>query len=369
MLEDVDIRSFFDISITHFPDRSARWLLQYIEYIQGLLEIVAPNAFVDCIDFSQLTQLNRSLIADTLREQEADLLFSVPYKRGTEIDDLLIYILIEHQSRVDVSMGLRVMSYMIDIWTAQRREWVSQALPERAWRLRPILPIVFYSGDRPWNTPLTLDTLMDIPRDLSQFVPKCDILFLDVKRAPVSELTRTDHPFGWLLTVLQKEHASKEALVNALIEAMSHLNALETEQSGQWWRAIKYMLLLILHRRPAEEHHELIELVSQHTYESEVETMAKSMADVLREQGIEQGITQGIEQGITQGIEQGITQGETRAKQTAVLKLLQFRFNDVPESVANQITSIQNISRLDALFEEAWKAHTLDEIDWQNLNN
>ena len=81
--------------------------------------------------------------------------------------------------------------------------------------------------------------------------------------------------------------------------------------------------------------------------------MAKSMADVLREQGIEQGIEQ----------------GETRAKQTAVLKLLQFRFNDIPESVANQITSIQSISRLDALFEEAWKAHTLDEIDWQNRNN
>lgn len=52
--------------------------------------------------------------------------------------------------------------------------------------------------------------------------------------------------------------------------------------------------------------------------------MAKSMADVLREQGIEQGIEQ----------------GETRVKQAAVLKLLEFRFNDIPESVANQVTSI-----------------------------
>ena len=69
MLEDADIRSFFDISITHFPDRSARWLLQYIEYVQGLLEIVVPSEFVDHIDFSQLTQLNRSLIADTHRCQ------------------------------------------------------------------------------------------------------------------------------------------------------------------------------------------------------------------------------------------------------------------------------------------------------------
>ena len=97
----------------------------------------------------------------------------------------------------------------------------------------------------------------------------------------------------------------------------------------------------------------LVKLVGQHTQELEVETMAKSMADVLRKQGIEQGIEQ----------------GETRAKQAAVLKLLQFRFNDVPEAVANQVTLIRNLSRLDSLFEEVWEATTLDEIDWLDLNN
>ncbi len=149
--------------------------------------------------------------------------------------------------------------------------------------------------------------------------------------------------------VLQKERASKAALVDTLVEAMSHLNELDTEQSKQWGRAIKYLLLLILHRRPADEHQELIKLVGQYTQELEVETMAKSMADVLREQGIEQG--------------------ETRAKQAAVLKLLQFRFNDVPESVANQVASIRSVSRLDSFFEEVWEAATLDKIDWQNRNN
>ena len=130
---------------------------------------------------------------------------------------------------------------------------------------------------------------------------------------------------------------------------MSHLNVLDAAQAGQWERAIKYILLLILPRRPAEEHQELIRLVSQYTPKLEVETMAKSMADVLREQGIEQG--------------------ETRAKQAAVLKLLQFRFVDVPESVSHRVTRIQNISRLDSLFEAVWQAPTLDEIDWQNHNN
>ena len=121
----------------------------------------------------------------------------------------------------------------------------------------------------------------------------------------------------------------------------------------QRYRAIRYLLLLILHRRPVEEHQDLIKLVDQHTHEMEVEAMAKSMADVL------------IEQGKVEGIEQG----ETRAKQAAVLKLIQFRFDDIPESITNQVVSIQDLSHLDALFEEVWDADSLDEIDFRNLDN
>ena len=81
----------------------------------------------------------------------------------------------------------------------------------------------FYSGDRSWNVPLTLGAIMDIPSVLSQFVPKFDTLFLSVKDTDVTDLTKTDHPFGWLLTVFQKEGASKDRIVDALVEAMSHL--------------------------------------------------------------------------------------------------------------------------------------------------
>ena len=145
----------------------------------------------------------------------------------------------------------------------------------------------------------------------------------------------------------------------------------------QRYRAIRYLLLLILHRRPVEEHQDLIKLVDQYTHEMEVEAMAKSMADVLIEQGkaegIEQGKAEGIEQGKAEGIEQGkvegIEQGETRAKQAAVLKLIQFRFDDIPESITNQIVSIQDISRLDSLFEEVWDADSFDEIDFRNIDS
>ena len=167
-------------------------------------------------------------------------------------------------------------------------------------------------------------------------------------------------------------------LRTALIAAMSPINALGEEQAQQRRRAISYLLLLILHRRPAEEHEELSTLVDQHIEQpldrEEVGVMAQTMAEHLIErgkaqgfeQGKAQGIEQGIEQGKAQGKAQGIEQGETRAKQEALLKLIRFQFESVPESVINQITLIQSHSRLDSLFERVLAAQTLDEIDWQN---
>ena len=79
MAQQTEEHNFFDIPIEHFPDRSARWLLQDKENVRGLLEILAGE-LVERIDFTQLTQLNRSFISDTLREQESDIVFSVPFQ-------------------------------------------------------------------------------------------------------------------------------------------------------------------------------------------------------------------------------------------------------------------------------------------------
>ncbi len=337
-----EILSFFDIKIDHFSDKSARWLFQDKENVRGLIEILA-NELSERIDFNQLKQINRSFIPNTLREQESDIVYSVPIKHESKTDEILIYILIEHQSTVDITMGFRVLFYMTQIWDWQRRDYESDNTPKSKWRFRPILPIVYYTGSRQWKTPLTLDTIMDVPQGFDPFIPKFDIISLNIKDTEDEVLTKTGHPLGWLLTVLKKEETSTETLGNILVEALSNIKSLSDEYSHQKQRAVIYFLLLILHRRPAEDHENLISLINKSTPNMEVQTMAKSMADVLKEQGIEQG--------------------EIQAKQQAALKLINIKFDDVPNDVSNKITSITDILRLDLLFEKAATAQTLDEID------
>ncbi len=259
------------------------------------------------------------------------MVFTAPFQTETGTDELLIYILIEHQSTVDPIMGFRVLFYMMQIWDFQRREWEVNKVPKSQWRFRPIIPIVYYTGEERWSNPLTLDAIMDMPDALARFVPKFDTLFLSVNETEAADLKETDLPLGWLLTVLQQKNADIETISTALFEAVPHVKHLH--------KAIVYLVLFILHQRPAAEHKDLIRLVEQHAHDMEVENMAKSMADVL------------------------IEQGETRAIREGIIKLLQIKFDNVPESITQKVNRIRSLSRLNSLFEKAATIETLDDFD------
>lgn len=136
------------------------------------------------------------------------------------------------------------------------------------------------------------------------------------------------------------------------------INTLDTEHIGQWRRAIFYLYLLILHRRPSGEHDELKALVHQEVQQSvhreEGEVMVQTMADYL------------FEQGQKQGEKIGEKRGETRARREVLLRLLSLKSGDVPEPIRKKVSGMRSLSRLDSLIEQAVTTKTLEEINWDN---
>ena len=187
--QDQEILRFLDIPIAHFHDRSTRWLFEDKDYVRDLVEILASE-LVERIDFSRLSLVNRNFISDTMREQVADMVFSVPFQTESGTDELLIYILVEHQSSEDPIMSFRMLSYMMQIWDAQRKKWETDKVPKGRWRFQPILPIVYYTGEKPWKSTLAFDAIMDIPDVLTRFVPKFDMLIFSVNETKSSGLKR-----------------------------------------------------------------------------------------------------------------------------------------------------------------------------------
>ena len=169
--------------------------------------------------------------------------------------------------------------------------------------------------------------LMDLPAALRSFIPKFDVLLLDVKRASDETLVRSNHPFGWLMTVLKQEIADESAFMAALDRLGVHLGTLSASDQALWKQAIYYLYLLIFYRRSVREHERLNEIVSENQeslqLSVEEESLMQSMAEYYLEQGKAEGIEQGkaegkaegIEQGKAEGIEQGKAEGFTAAYQ------------------------------------------------------
>jgi hypothetical protein len=108
---------------------------------------------------------------------------------------VLIYVLLEHQSRPDSLMGLRLLLYLAELWDTQKREWedAGRSMPLR---LLPVVPLVFYTGADAWNMPIGLSSLMDLPPALQRFVPTWETLFLNLHRTPPSTLTQFSTAVG-----------------------------------------------------------------------------------------------------------------------------------------------------------------------------
>ncbi len=342
------------LSVREFPDRGTKWLLESPEHVAGLLQLLAPE-LASRLDFSQLQDQKTSFVLESLRKQESDLLFLVPFKgiAGETEREILIYILIEHQSTPVLSMGFRILFYMTLIWDRQRQEWQRASLPESEWRFRPIVPILFYTGDRDWDTPLSVTALMDLPQELERFVPSHDTLFLNLPATASEDLTAQEHPFGWIARVLQKEKAPDEAFMNELRQAVARIDQLTTENRVEWQKAIHYLLLLIFHRREPEEHEPLTHIISQSVQDrrrkEEVSHMGRTIAQAF----------------IEEGEQRGRQSGQIEIAQSSTLDVLNVRFSVPPSTVAELTARLQRIKELSVLrnlLTDAVKAESLDSF-------
>ena len=329
-----EILSFLGKPLRTFPDRGAKWLLANSDNLRELLQIIGSD-IVNALDFSRVQRVNTTFIADNLREQESDMVFLVPF-RGVNQTEVMLYILLEHQSTPDPSMGFRLLFYMCQIWDQQRQKWLAEKVPKSEWHFRPIIPVVFYTGKQEWQSlPVSLETLMDVPQALMRFIPKFETLFLSISAEPDDTLLKTGHPFGWLLTLLKRQDAETSIFIAALERLGEHLGTLKAHDSAAWKQAIYFLHLLVFHKRSSEEREVLEQILSEHQETFGLTKQETALMQTLAEHYLQQGIEQGIEQGAR----------ETTIENTVAI--LTTRFTDV--DVNRLKSSLEAIADLNPL--------------------
>ncbi|WP_216908318.1 Rpn family recombination-promoting nuclease/putative transposase [Nocardia noduli] len=147
-----------------------------------------PKTLIDRIDWDNMELQPVSFVSDQLDSRFSDIL----YRTRLDGHPAYIYLLVEHQSRSDRFMALRIMEYLVNIWNQHRHRYPDQDT------LPAVLPLVVHSNGtgRRWNAPTELSELIDLDpaarAALDPYLPRLRFLLDDVAALDLPTLLARD---------------------------------------------------------------------------------------------------------------------------------------------------------------------------------
>ncbi|NYT25097.1 Rpn family recombination-promoting nuclease/putative transposase [Alcaligenaceae bacterium] len=215
-------------------DRHYRQLFGHPDVVRALLQGMLPPEWVALLDLDTLLPLPSDHVSSAQQARQGDLLWTV---RRTDSEVLYFMLLLEHQARGDWLMPVRVLSYTgLGYETLVRRKLTPPGNP-----LPAILPIVLYSGLKPWKHAQDIASLLQpVSASLRPFQPTMQYLLIDE-----GKWVRSGHlPEDNLAAQLFKlEHNQGIEHTGRLLQTLTQQLASEPNRElyrivGQWVRHI-----------------------------------------------------------------------------------------------------------------------------------
>lgn len=330
--------------VRHFSENGMKLLLENLQNVRDLLALAAADV-VKRIDLSRLKPIQTTFVQRDYRHVESDVVLVAPLRRrkgDRATRRLLIYILIEHQSEPDRLMRLRVLDYVVQIFKYQAREWSKTHRSFARIRLDPVLPVVFYTGTRRWDSVGRLVDLVDTGDQFGNATPAIEPLFINLPEIAAETLESQGGFFGSVLRLVQQRRSRPREFQQLLNRVVQHLETMPDAERLRWLELLSYIMALVYHVREPSERPSL-----QKTIESSVQTdghrqevyeMRRTIADELEEKGA------------------------LKSRRQTLIRQMKRRFGDVPAAVSTTIQATDDPEQLDEWLDLVVTAKTLDDL-------
>ncbi len=327
-----------------FADKLFRKVLGDPRNIADLVKATLPE-IAETLDFTKVDYLNRTgLHADPaaphseLKERELDVLVLTALRDGS--GEILCCILVEQQSKADAAMPLRILEYSLQAWS---QAWANR--PGRKRCIHGILPIVLYTGHRPWRTHRQLEDIISAPNPL--MCPYWPITYFCLEEFDPATLTSAPEPFINALSIVRVEKSSDlNLLVSTVKRAVRRIAVLSPDVHDRFIELMDFVIRWIHGRLPRASHQELLKAsYSEIRYsdQEDIMTMTNKLGLTWQEEII---IAR------KESRSEGRDIGKREALRETLLNLLEARFGQLPDALRQQIG---NCSDLDALQEACIK--------------
>jgi len=303
---------------------------------------ILPEELVRALDLKKLTLVPGSFRKKELAESHTDILYSVPLGASFA----LVYVLFEHKSDSDRWTALQLLGYMLDIWESFRKNNPAATL------LPPIIPLVLHHSPAGWSRSASFSSLFDpellaIP-GVTEGLPTFHFHLDDISHISEGELrARAFSAFSTLaLASLSRSRGGSES---DFLEALAPLADLFVQllSAPDGPRALRILFEYISRVAPGVSPQDLERYLAEKS--PDVQDLAMTIAEQIKQEGIVQGREEGRVEGIVQG------------QALSLLKQLKLKFGSVPISVESDILAASP-ERLDLYLERILTAQSIADV-------
>ena len=301
-----------NISPHHSHDKSIRMLLKDRNEATRFINKVVFNE--EKIKIGDIEEYTENFITSNYKDKVADIVY-----KYCPIDG--VYFLIEHQTKIDQNMPIRIAEYSLEIMKAEYKKG------KRA----EIIAIVLYTGKRKWNAPTNLGTVSEENNENCKLVGMhtnytlyCSNNYSD------SELIKEGNALS--IVLLLERTQSIESLIKKINEILQSKLELSEESRQLIITYIVNVLKGILGEERTKE------LTNKLNNEKENFSM---LEEVIRKEFFEnrkKGIKDGIKVGREAGIKTGIKNGKEQERRKTINRMHKLGFE------VKQISEILGIS-------------------------
>jgi hypothetical protein len=114
----------------------------------------------------------RCFLLDDWRKRDRDLMVRLRFRDPSNGREVLVCILVEHQSTTDQAMPLRVLVYAVLYWEREWKDWEQSHKRGEPLRLTPVIPVLLYTGQQVWDTNRMFEELFEVPDLLEEWLPR-----------------------------------------------------------------------------------------------------------------------------------------------------------------------------------------------------
>ena len=321
--------------MTHTPhDALFKAVFSSPEHAEAELRAVLPPRLARRIDWSTLALVGGSFVDEALEERHTDLLYGVQL----EGEEVLLYLLFEHQSSVDGLMAFRLLRYMVRVWERVLAQRPGEPLPL-------VVPIVVSHADGGWSAATHFEELFTLPRhavELLPFVPRFSYVVDDLARtSPRALEARFLTALAELALSLLRDLRRKPTM-DVLKDLRGLFVTLEASETPA--HLVSAVLHYVLHNTDEIEQPRVIPWVTSIGPKTRNEAM-RSIAEKLIDEGREVGREEGRQEG--------------RAE--LVLKQLQLKFGAVG-ATERAIVEAADLDTLERYAERVLTATSLADV-------